>query len=90
MMWDGTMSGWAWLMMLPWLLFSVALLVLVVLAVVWLARNLGSGSPRGGEPGASPQPGSRSAREELDVRYARGELTREEYVQARRDLEGAT
>ena len=87
MMWNGMMAGWGWLVMVLWVVFSIALLVLVVLAVVWLARSLGGdrGQRGAGQPSAG---GPGSAREALDLRYARGEIGREEYVQARRDLEG--
>jgi putative membrane protein len=85
-MWDGMMGGVGWLWMLLWGLFSIALLGLVVLALVWLARSVGSGSGQS-SPGREPSAGG-TAREALDLRYARGEISREEYLQARRDLEG--
>jgi putative membrane protein len=79
-------DGWGVIALLG-VLFSIALLLLVILAVVWLARNLGSD---GGQRRATPPEASRqgAAREVLDMRYARGEIGREEYLQARRDLEG--
>jgi putative membrane protein len=67
-----------------WLLFAmamqIAVLVLVVLGIVWLVRRLsseGSGHSRGP---------ARSAREELELRYARGEIDRTTYLQMRDDL----
>ena len=84
MHWNGMMTGWGWLAMVLWVLFSVALLVLVVLAVVWLARNLGGNRS---EP-TSEGSGTASAREALNLRYARGDISRDEYLQARKDLEG--
>lgn len=77
------MWGVAWGWALLWLLFGVALIVLVVLAIVWLIRSMRAGGTRP-TGGASPA----SARDALDLRYARGEISREEYLQARRDLEG--
>ena len=71
-----------------WVVFSIALLVLVVLAVVWLARSLGGGRDRRGPADTAGDRSADSARETLDLRYARGEIGREEYLQARRDLEG--
>ncbi len=67
--------------LLLFLLFSVFL----VLGAVWLVRAV--------FPGAAPQqgaaPGSdRSARQILDQRYARGEISKEEYDRIRKDLEG--
>lgn len=61
---------------LLWAVFMLALIVLAVVGVVWLVRALGERSP-----------GRSSALEELDVRYARGEIEREEYLQRRADLE---
>ena len=65
-MMDGMMGGFMWF----WLIFALLLLALLVVGVVWLVRTL-----------AGPGPGSATnpARQELDLRYARGELTREEY-----------
>jgi putative membrane protein len=60
-------------------IFSVVVLALLVVGVVWLVRALA-----GPGPGGATSP----ARQELDLRYARGELTREEYQQRRADLEG--
>lgn len=66
----GMMGGWG---MLTMLLFWIGL----VLLIVWLVRSvIGSGS----------QSGSPSAREVLDQRYARGELTRKEYEQIKKDI----
>lgn len=93
MMWEwmggmGGVGAAGWLWMAVWFVLALVLLVLAVLAVVWLARNLGgerSHPPAGRESGAVA-----SARETLDLRYARGELSREAYRQARRDLDSPT
>lgn len=61
-------DGWGW-MWIPGLLFMLLAAAAVVAAVVLLAR--GTGRP-GQEPG-------RGAREILAERYARGELSTEEY-----------
>ena len=70
----GMGMGWMWLF---WLLLVVVLVVLVVLAI----RAIGGGVTRGTGSGetAAPPPGGSRAREVLDERYARGELTTEEY-----------
>jgi len=59
------------------LLFNIAMLVGIVFLVVWAVQKF-SGSSNSGAPAAAP-PQVLSAREILDIRYARGELTREEY-----------
>jgi putative membrane protein len=76
MMSGGMMGGGAFMWF--WAVFALLVLALLVVGIVWLVRTL-----------ASPGPGSAisTARQELDLRYARSELTREEYQQRRVDLE---
>ena len=77
-MMGGGMMGGAFMWF--WAIFAVVVLALLVVGVVWLVRTL-----------TGPSPGATStARQELDLRYARGELTREEYQQRRTDLEGGS
>jgi len=84
-MWDG--FGGAF--MVVWMIFGLLLMVLVVVGIVWLVRQLSSNGDRSvaqqGPPSSGP--GAGSAREELDRRYARGEISREEYRTMRDDLE---
>ncbi len=77
------MMGWGW----GWgVLMMVVPLVLVVLI---LLVALGAFAPRTAAraylPPVSPPS---SAMEILNARYARGEISREEYLRARTDLEG--
>ena len=76
MMDGGMMGGFMWF----WAIFWVVVLALLVVGAIWLARTL----TRPSSPPGGPSP----ARAELDLRYARGDLTREEYLQRRADLEG--
>lgn len=76
----GGMLGGA--MMLLWLVFALVLLAFAVTALIWLVRQMQGRSGAGDAPDAQL-----SAREELDRRYAAGELGREDYLQAREDLE---
>ncbi len=69
----GRMMGGGIVMVL-WTLLLVSLIALSVAGTVRFLRR--------GRRGES------SAREQLDVRYARGEFDREDYLQRRRDLEG--
>lgn len=75
-------GGWSWIWMiggtLMMLLFWGGLLALVFLAV----RGFGTGSRDRTQRTSEP-----TALEILKARYARGEITREEYEQIRRDLE---
>ena len=79
----GDMPGWmgagmaiAWIV---WLLIAIALLVLVILAIAWLWTRLRGYSATGGRgPGAI---------DELNHRYAAGEIDRQTYLQMRGDLD---
>lgn len=72
---DGMMGTPA--MVLGWI---VVLLVVAVLtaALVWLVRGIA---------GDGRTPPQRGAIEQLEMRYARGEIDRDEYLQRRDDLE---
>ncbi|MFT4468729.1 SHOCT domain-containing protein [Arthrobacter sulfonylureivorans] len=81
--WSG--MGWMWI-------FWVLLIVGLVLLIILLVRLIGGGMPgRGaGMPdrgaGGGRTAGDTRAREILAERYARGELTAEEYREALRTL----
>ncbi|MGB3829390.1 MAG: SHOCT domain-containing protein [Ornithinimicrobium sp.] len=71
--------GWMWVI---WPVVMVGL----VLVVVLLLR--GRGSPPNHNAGGASGPGSSRARELLDERYARGEVSDEEYEDKRKNLRG--
>ncbi|MFY1575757.1 SHOCT domain-containing protein [Verrucosispora sp. WMMD703] len=73
MMWDGAMAGW----MIVWSILILAGLV----AIIMLAVRTFSGGPEGRTGGRA------SARQILDERYARGDISDEEYRQRRQTLE---
>jgi putative membrane protein len=68
---------YGWIGMAVNLVFWIGLILLVV----WIVRKIFAGSSSS-RAGVSPG----SAREILDVRYARGEITREEYEQMKADI----
>ncbi len=78
----GGWPGWGGHMMsaspLVWVLVAVLTVLVVLLAVLLTARRRGSIESE--RPSAGP-------REILDRRYARGEISREEYVRVREDLQ---
>ncbi len=84
MMGGGMMGGWwgpgfGWwglVMMVFWVLFIIG----IVLLVAWIVRQLAAG------PSVT---GRTRALEILQERYARGEITREQYEQMRRDLDAS-
>ncbi len=79
-MMDGGMMGG---FMVLWAVFILALIALAVAGIVWLVRNMGGSSRGSGDAKVGQSP----ARGELDRRYAAGELSRDEYLERRRDLE---
>lgn len=75
----GMGMGWMWLF---WLLLVAGLVLLIVVAV----RAIGGGAyRRDARGGTSSQERSR-ARQVLDERYARGDLSTEEYRERLREL----
>ena len=77
MMMGGMMGGWGWFMPILVILFWGLLIWLLVLLI-----------GRVGQPDR-PEPGARehnSALELLKQRYARGEISKEEYEEKKRDL----
>jgi len=77
----GAMGGFMWVAMLIWAILGIALVVLAIVGVVWLVRQLG----RDGQ--GRRRAAGRSAIEELELRYARGEVDRETFLAIREDLE---
>jgi putative membrane protein len=87
---SGTMHGWGfgsfgWFGMILMWLIPVGFIVLVVLGIVGLVRGFSSTGEGNANPNlqveAQPSP-----REILQTRYARGEITREQYLQMLDDL----
>ena len=72
MMNNGMMSGAMGVGMLLWALLLLSLIALSIAATLRLLRRDETTVP--------------SARDELDARYARGELEREDYLRRRADL----
>jgi uncharacterized membrane protein len=78
---------------LAWVIFALVL-VLLLLAIASLAidayyRSRASRTVTGTAHGpATPAPATSEALTALDARYARGEIRRDEYLQARDDLRG--
>lgn len=79
-MMNGGMGSMMAVLVIFWAVFGLVLLALAVAALVWLVRALRRQSD-------SQQARSRlSPDEELDRRYATGELSREQYLQTKADL----
>jgi putative membrane protein len=67
----GLFGGWIGL------LFNLAIIIGIVILVVWAVRRVTSGSVSSD---------SQTPREILQARYARGEITRDQYQQILQDL----
>ena len=77
------MMGWGW----GWGVLMMAVPVVVLVLILPVA--LGAFSPRTAALAyLAPVSPPSSATEILDARYARGEISREEYLRVRADLEG--
>jgi putative membrane protein len=59
------------------MLFNIIVIVGIVVLIVWAVQKFSPSSSQSSQTSASSQPPS--AREILDIRYAKGELTRDEY-----------
>ena len=76
---------------LAWVIFALVL-VLLLLAIASLAidayHRRRTSQPVAAQAVAAPTPATSEALAALDARYARGEIPRDEYLQARDDLRG--
>lgn len=68
-----------WGMGLIGLIFNLAIIVGIVILIVWAVKRFSSGS-------SLPSASSQTPREILQSRYARGEITRDQYQQMLSDL----
>ena len=78
-------SGYPWILILLWSLLALAVAVTsgVVVAKVLASRH--HTNPR--QIPAAPPPGLQEAHDALRLRYARGEISREDYLQGKVELE---
>lgn len=83
--WNNMMGGYG--MVGGGLLALLLLIALIVVVVLLVRSSRNSGGAASGS--ATPTPGAQreTAIEVLEMRYARGEIDREEYEARRRDLE---
>ena len=63
------------------LIFNLAIIVGIVILIVWAVKRFTGGSANLNQPS-----GGQSPREILQARYARGEITRDQYQQMLSDL----
>ena len=75
-------NAFGWIGMILHLVISIALIIGFVVLVVWAVRRLSGNAPQT----SSPAPAGQPARDIAQARYARGEISREEYQQIISDL----
>ena len=80
-MMGGGMAVAMGLIVIFWILFGLVLFALAVTALIWMIRAL-----RQQQTVESTSASPRGAADELDRRYASGELSREQYLQYKADL----
>ena len=81
----GGLGNFGWPGMILGLIINIGLIVGVVLLVVWLVKRV-SASNQGTQTPYGLVGGSLGPREILQARYARGEITREQYLDILGDL----
>lgn len=79
---SGSLGTFGWIGMILNLVVTVAVIVGAVWLVIWLMRRAGANGGAAFGSTAAPQ----SPREIVQSRYARGEISREEYEQIKADL----
>lgn len=75
-------TGYSWIWMILNLVIVVAVIVGIVWFIIWLVRRADSSGQSNMNAESAPQ----SPREILQSRYARGEITREQYLEILQDL----
>lgn len=83
----GMMGNYGWIGMLVGGAFSLLFLIAFIWLIVWAVRRI-SGRPMHGMHmhGGMPQMGGVTPKDIAQMRYAKGEITREEYQQILDDL----
>ena len=83
----GTFGSYGWGVMILNLAITVGVVIGIVLLAIWMFRRFAPSVPGQGSPNSYNQSGIRQTpREILQVRYARGEITREQYHEMSSDL----
>ncbi len=79
----GFLGPISWIGLIINAIIVIAVIVLLILLIVWAVRGL----RRGPVSTVTPTPPSMSAKDVAQMRYARGEITREQYQQILADLD---
>ncbi len=77
-------SGYPWVLILVWCLLGLAVVTSAVVAAKVLSNRHQAGP---GQVPAAESPRIREAQDALRLRYARGEISREDYLQGKVELQ---
>lgn len=75
-------GGMGWIGMILGLIITIGVVVGLIILVVWIVRRTNGNTSQGGSNIVTSQ----SARDIAQARYAKGEITRDEYQQILSDL----
>ena len=75
-------SGYGWIWMILNLVITVAVVIGIIWFIIWIVRRISSNEQSNLSAGSAAQ----SPREILQIRYARGEITRDQYLEILEDL----
>ena len=75
-----SMGGFMWVGMLIWAILGIVLVVVVIVGIVWFVQQ------SGGDSQGRRRRAEGTAIEELERRYARGDVDRETFLAIRADL----
>lgn len=85
MMWGAWSGSWfPWWFLFPLMMLGMGLMMWFMMRMMGMGMGMGGHDHASGHTDAPPP--NRDPRSILDERYARGELTREQYQQMRDDL----
>jgi putative membrane protein len=73
-----------------WPILGIAMFLILISVVVWAVLRITRAEARPAFAGGPPTPRADGALDEVRLRYARGEMTRDEFVQRFADLGGPT
>jgi len=82
MMGFGGFGGFGWIGMILGLIITLGVIIGLILLIVWAVLRVGGNNAQVGTQNLTPQTG----RDIAQARYARGEISREEYQQILSDL----
>ena len=82
----GNIAGFGWIGLIINLAIAIAIIVAVILLIIYAVRGLRRKSSYDVAPQGPVMPSLQTPKEILQARYARGEITREQYLAMLEDI----